>query len=190
MPQQRPGESIQNRRTPVAFLDAVRHKLGIREFVIDLAAEEDNAVAEQWYDKEQNALTLPWAVGDGWNWLNPEFGDITPWVQYAWKETERAGVQTAVLVPAGVGSDWWRDWVHEKAHVLLLNGRLCFIHDWQHTIDPATEKEGKGPPRFYTQAPLYPKDCCLLLYHSTWYQGAQKWYDVWDWRKEIRHGQA
>lgn len=184
MPAQRPGLSVQNRRTPEAFLAAVRHKLAIADFAIDLAADEDNAVCDLYYAKDDDALHQTWAVGPAhsWNWLNPEFADLDPWVARAWSEQQRAGVQTAVLVPAGVGSDWWRDWVHEKAHVLLLNGRLCFIPDWATTIDPATEKAGKGPPRCYKQPPLYPKDCCLLLYSPT--LGAP-WYTVWNWRKEI-----
>lgn len=184
MPAQKPHRSQQNFRTPADFLEAVKHKLQIWEFTIDLAAEAENAVAEIYYDREIDALQQSWYLGPGWNWLNPEFGTIQPWVERAWTElrTRDRQPQTAVLVPAGVGSDWWRDWVHEKAHVLLLNGRLCFIHDWQHTIDPATLKEGKGPPRFYTQAPLYPKDTCLLLYSAT-YVGP--WYAVWDWRREI-----
>lgn len=184
VPAQRPGSSVQNRRTPEAFLAAVKHKLGITEFDIDLAAEEDNAVADQWYDVEQDALVQPWKIGTGWNWLNPEFAHIAPWVEKAWQED----AQTAVLVPAGVGSDWWKDWVHEKAHVLLLNGRLCFIHDWQTTIDPASVKRGDVPPRCYSQPPLYPKDCCLLLYSATWSREAsyaRQWYSVWDWRKEL-----
>lgn len=184
MPAQKPHRSVQNRATPARFLTAVKHKLGITEFAIDLAAEESNAVADLYYDVEQNALLQSWYVGPGWNWLNPEFAAIAPWVERAWTElrTRDGQPQTAVLVPAGVGSDWWKDWVHEKAHVLLLNGRLCFIPDWQTTIDPATEKPGKGPVRCYTQPPLYPKDCCLLLYSAT-YGG--KWYDVWPWRQDV-----
>lgn len=196
MPVQKPHRSKQNFCTPENFLAAVKHKLGIREFAIDLAAEEDNTVADEWYDQEMNALVQTWAYGPAasWNWLNPEFGDLNPWVARAWGELQRAGAQTAVLVPAGVGSDWWRDWVHEKAHVLLLNGRLCFIKDWQTTIDPATLKDGKGPPRCYSQPPLYPKDCCLLLYSATLGRASmgwdRKWYEVWNWRKEIPNGRA
>jgi hypothetical protein len=37
------------------------------------------------------------------------------------------GARTAMLVPAGVGANWWRDHVHNKAHVLLLNGRIMFV---------------------------------------------------------------
>ena len=56
MPAQKPGRSKQNYTTPADFLAAVKHKLGIVEFVIDLAADEDNTVADQWYDRTQDAL--------------------------------------------------------------------------------------------------------------------------------------
>lgn len=189
MPDQKPGRSKQNFATPETFLAAVKHKLGITAFALDLAAEGENTVAEHWYDQELNALIQTWDYGpaESWNWLNPEFGDIAPWVKRAWTELQRAGARTAVLVPAGVGSNWWRDWVHEKALVLLLNGRLCFIKDWATTIDPATLKPGKGPPHYYTSAPLYPKDCCLLLYSATppIPLHPTSGYQVWEWREEI-----
>ena len=59
----------------------------------------------------------------------------------------------AFLVPAAVGSNWFRDYVDGKALVLLLNGRLSF--------------DGAGP---------YPKDCILCLY------GIEPGYEVWSWR--------
>ena len=191
MPAQKPHRSKQNFATPENFLAAVKVKLGIPAFDLDCAAEESNSVADSWYDVEQNALVQPWGgFGVGWNWLNPEFALIEPWVEKAWREAHpiaepRAahppGAQTAVLVPAGVGADWWGAWVHDRAYVLLLNGRLCFIKDWATTIDPATEKAGKGPPRCYSQPPLYPKDCCLLLYSPI----IGPSYEFWNWRKEI-----
>jgi hypothetical protein len=58
-------------------------------------------------------------------------------------------------VTAGVGSNWWRDHVHDKARVLLLNGRITFVG----------ETHG------------YPKDCCLLLYGPSVEPG----YEVWSW---------
>lgn len=182
MPAQKPRRSKQDYQTPPEFLAAVKHKLGIREFIIDLAADDGNTVADLYYDRDQDALapTSSWFFEGGWNWLNPEFGDIAPWVEKSWRERQ-LGAQTAVLIPAGVGANWWRDWVHEKAHVLLLNGRLCFIRDWATTIDPATLKPGKGPARCYTSPPLYPKDCCLLLYSPHLAPG----YAVWTWPKEI-----
>lgn len=160
MPRQKPGRSVQHYQTPPEFLAAVKHKLDIVEFSIDLAADEQNTAADRWYDQEQNALVQPWGGFGGWAWLNPPFGDLAPWVQRAWVTSREQGAQVALLVPAGVGSNWWRDWVHQKARVLLLNGRITFV----------------GQPT------CYPKDCCLLLYGPTILRGG---YEVWTWPKEI-----
>lgn len=161
MPAQKPGSSKQDYATPRIFLAAVKAWLGVRDFDIDLAASAENAVTAPYYDEAQNSLVQPWKVGRGWNWLNPPFARIEPWVQRAWTQLNEAGAQTAVLIPAGVGANWWRDWVHRKAHVLLLNGRLAFMPD---------------KPTW-----LYPKDTALLLYGMQ----TRPEYDVWTWRQDV-----
>ena len=158
-PQQKPGRSRQDYHTPPAFLDAVRWRLGIDDFDIDLAASAENAICARFYTEQDDALVQPWICGDGWNWLNPPFAHIEPWVQRAWYQS-RIGAKTAVLVPAGVGANWWARWVHHKAYVLLLNGRLSF-----------------------NNIGFYPKDCVLLLYEQT----AKPCYDVWAWRSHDSH---
>jgi hypothetical protein len=60
----------------------------------------------------------------------------------------------AAWVSPAVGSNWWRDHVHEKTQVFFLNGRLCF--------------DGVAP---------YPKDCALCAY------GMEPGYECWNWRK-------
>lgn len=155
MPAQKPGRSKQDYQTPLEFLAAVKRRFGIAEFDIDLAADAENAVAPIYYDAETNALIQPWrTVGRGLAWCNPPFGDLGPWVEKAWRES-RTAARVAMLVPAGVGSNWWREWVHGKAFVLLLNGRLTFV--------------GAAQP--------YPKDCCLLIYGPDVAPG----YEVWTW---------
>lgn len=158
LPKQKPGRSKQDYQTPSAFLAAVKHRLSIVTFDIDLAASGQNTAARRYYSEAQNALVQPWKVGLGWNWLNPPFANIGPWAERAWLQSQE-GAQTAMLVPAGVGANWFRDFVHGKAQVLLLNGRITFV--------------GETMP--------YPKDCCLLLYgpHVT------PVYTVWTWPKQI-----
>lgn len=171
MPPQKPGRSKQNYGTPYVFIDAVFRLLHIEEFARDLAAEPHNTVCERYYTKEDNALVQPWGRADGksmwvtgeWNWLNPEFSRINPWVGRAYGQAQHANAQTAVLVPAGVGSNWWRDWVHEKARVLFLNGRITF--------------EGVEPNPKTGKIDAYPKDCALLLYGPA----ATPGYSVWSW---------
>jgi phage N-6-adenine-methyltransferase len=155
-PKQKPGRSKQDYGTPPEFLEAVKQRLGIAEFSIDLAASADNAVTWRHMTAEQDALTAwSWFSGPGWNWLNPPYATIGPWVQRAWEEWNGStSAATAVLIPAAVGSNWWRDWVHEKARVLFLNPRLTFV--------------GCKDPD--------PKDCALLLY------GLPYGYEVWTWK--------
>ena len=165
-PKQKPGRSKQDYGTPPEFLAAVKKRLAIDEFDVDLAASHKNTVVElSYYTKQDNALVQDWECGEGWNWLNPPFARIEPWVKRAYEMSMQYGVKTAVLVPAGVGSNWWRDWVHQKAAIQLLNGRITFLNC------PPNPRTGK--------VDAYPKDCALLLYSPYMTEG----YDVWSWRE-------
>lgn len=156
MPAQKPGRSEQVVATPVEFLDATKRLLGIRHFAWDLAATEDNAVSDYLFDPAQDALSQDWSDVDGWQWLNPPYSDISPWVERAYHMSQ-LGARIAVLVPASTGANWWRLWVHQKAAVYLLNGRLIFV--------------GHDKP--------YPKDCALLIYDRT---RLDQDYSVWSWK--------
>jgi phage N-6-adenine-methyltransferase len=158
MPPQKPCRSKQDYATPRAFLDAVAARLGIPAFTVDLAATAANAVAPRFLDISIDALAVPWAprLAGGWGWLNPPYTDIAPWARKC-RETREAGGQVAFLVPASVGSNWFRDAVDGHARVLFLNGRLAFMPD------QPTE--------------VYPKDCLLALYSPHLLPG----YEVWTW---------
>lgn len=158
-PIQKPGRSKQDYGTPADFVAAVKRRFGVAEFDIDLAASVENAIAPMFYTIEQDALKQPWKTKNrGIAWLNPPFAHIAPWAEKAYHES-RKGARVVVLVPAGVGSNWWRDWVHSKAFVLLLNGRLTFV--------------GCEDP--------YPKYCVLLVYGPDVAPG----YEVWAWSKKV-----
>ena len=157
-PVQKPGRSKQDYRTPGAFIVAVKRLLGIEKFTVDLAADASNTAAHVFYSAEENALTKSWnwwSNGE-WAWLNPPYADIRPWVEKA----ALSPSNIAMLIPASVGANWWKAWVHHRAKVLFLNGRLAFMPD--------------------KPTGLYPKDCALLLYGP----GLERHpnYDIWTWR--------
>src|SRR5438874_13650699 len=110
MPKQKRGESRQDYCTPPEFLTALKQKLGIGRFAADLAASQGNAVATLCYTEEDNALddANTWNFND-WAFLNPPFANITPWAMKAVIESAK-GAQIVMLVPASVGSNWWRDY--------------------------------------------------------------------------------
>lgn len=155
MPGQRPSTSRQDYQTPPIFLGALKRRLGISEFTADLAATPGREVARTYYTASEDSLNQCWKFGgDGWAFCNPPFGHIEPWVKKATLETE---VKIAMLLPASVGSLWFKNWVFDKAHILFLNGRLTFV--------------GETTP--------YPKDCMVLLYSPACKNGVE----IWSWNK-------
>ena len=162
-PKQKPGLSKQDYQTPTVFLDATRKLLDIENFTLDLAASEENAVCGSFYDEVYDSLKREgdWVTQVGCEaWCNPPYSHIAPWVEKAYRES-LLGATIAMLVPASVGSNWWRDWVHNKAVVVLLNGRITFVG---HTAG-------------------YPKDCALLLYDKQDTHGIAPFYAIWSWMK-------
>lgn len=164
-PRHNKGKSKQDYGTPKPFLAAVRTYLGVKEFDCDLFASRTNAVCPVFYTKEQDAFTQNWKLGRGWNWGNPEFRDASKATEHAaaWKEE---GAQTALLLPAGVSTDWFAAYGHNHAFVLFARPRLTFLGT------PPNPKTGKPDP--------YPKDLMVLLY-SPWIDVG---YATWKWTEE------
>lgn len=164
MPAQKPGRSRQDYATPPELLTALKRRLGIEDFTIDLAATEVNAVAPVWVSGADDALQEWNWHNPGWSWLNPPFAHIAPWVEKAWASSiptyglglPISAASIAMLVPASVGSNWWATWVDGKAHILFLRPRLTFV--------------GARDP--------YPKDCAILLYTPQQTAG----YECWNWK--------
>lgn len=154
------GSSEQSVQTPPDFISAVKQLLGITKFSIDLAADEKNTQAAKWYDEAMNSLEQDWeeSCRTGWAWLNPPYDNITPWVK---KASESKDAKLVMLVPASVGSNWFRDYVYKKAGIVLLNGRIKFIgHKY-----------------------VYPKDLMLLLYSPDFDGTDLTELKVWNWAK-------
>jgi len=162
-PRQKPGRSRQDFVTPPEFIAAVKRRLGIRGFAFDFAADYLNTKAPRYWNETADALSFSpdeWRaqLGSGWGWLNPPFAKIAPWAAKV-AAVRGLGGSIAFLVPAAVGSNWFRDHVHGQARVLFLNGRIAFMPD----------KPTWG----------YPKDAILALCSPS----ARVGYEVWKWRQ-------
>ncbi len=150
------GKSRQDYETPLSFLHAFETRFG--PIGVDLAATEKNTKAHLFITPEEDSLSANWSTLSQWGWavwlfLNPPFGNIAPWAEKCSLESCR-GCRIALLVPASVGANWYRDFVHDKARVFFLNGRISF--------------DGKNP---------FPRDCLLALYGET------PGYEVWTWKE-------
>lgn len=139
--------------TPWTFIAAVEHKFG--PLRVDLAASRENAKAPFLFTEADDALTKDWYDLMGNLWLNPPFADITSWAQKCAAEA-KLGAKILLLVPASVGANWFVDYVHNRARVYFLQGRLSF--------------DGVN---------CYPKDCLLAVYN------VPPGYEVWRWKEDI-----
>jgi len=150
------GKSRQDFATPWEFIAAVERRFGV--VTLDLAASWHNAKTRWYLSEAHDSLTWDWLrlseVFGGWLWLNPPFGNIAPWA----KKCAESDAPVLMLVPASVGANWWRDYVHGVACVHCLNGRINF--------------NGKA---------VFPKDCALVEYGS----GLAPDYLVWTWPDEV-----
>jgi phage N-6-adenine-methyltransferase len=150
------GLSRQDHPTPADFMLAVKARFGAPTF--DLAADEKNTKAPEFYTIHDDSLAQNWSLlGPGPLWLNPPFDNIRPWAAKCEQEAKR-GAWILFLTPASVGSNWFSEFVWDHSLVLFLNGRITF--------------EGQTAP--------YPKDCILSCYGRGLY-GAE----VWPWQEEV-----
>lgn len=171
MPRQKPGRSRQCYVTPPEFIKAVEARFGVLDF--DLAATDKNAKATSYFTKRQNALkrqwifkTWPCLAADGylqkpsWRfWLNPPYAHLSPWFKKCVDEQRRLTTGSfIVLVPASVGSDWFRKYVWNVASVYFLDGRICFIPN-----EP------------------YPKDLMLCIYRN---RRRKVSMNIWEWQAD------
>lgn len=155
MPAQKRHESKQDYGTPWELIRAVERRYGTLD--VDLAARDDNRKAPRFISPQENSLKVPWAerFPGALGWLNPEFADIGPWAAKCWGETSPFnGFRVIMLTPASVGAEWFANYVHGKAKVIALCGRVTF--------------EGEAQP--------YPKDCMLSLFGFN-----RVGFDVWRW---------
>jgi site-specific DNA-methyltransferase (adenine-specific) len=146
----------QDWQTPPEFLDAVEGRFGPIGY--DLAASEGQQVCPCYFTPDDDSLTQDWTwLPANVAWLNPPFADIRPWVAKAAECAELAR-WTLVLVPASVGTGWWRDHVLGKCMAFGVP-RMTFV--------------GASAP--------YPKDLALLAYGY-----GVNGFGHWDWRSQER----
>lgn len=150
------NDTRQDYETPQDFFGAVSKNL---KFEWDLAADKHNAKCTNFITEEQDTFKYCWhTLSDNFLWLNPPFKNIEPWVKKC-KEESIKSAKIAMLVPASVGSNWFKNYVFNQAMVIFLNGRLIF--------------EGETKP--------YPKDCMLVV----WWNFMKPGIGIWRWKEEV-----
>jgi phage N-6-adenine-methyltransferase len=106
--------------TPQHVFDELNREFG---FTLDVCASAINHKVDQYFTREDNALTQVWG---GVCWMNPPYGrTIGQWMKKA-LETSQQGTTVVCLVPARTDTAWWHDYAM-KGEYRLLRGRLKFV---------------------------------------------------------------
>lgn len=108
--------------TPKAFfaeLDAEFH------FNLDPCATPENAKCKRFYTIEDDALTKSW--GGARVFCNPPYGrEIGKWVKKCYEESRKPNTLVVMLVPARTDTAWFWNYIHGKAEIRFVRGRLHF----------------------------------------------------------------
>jgi phage N-6-adenine-methyltransferase len=158
MPAQKPGRSVQEVGTPREFLDAVEKRFGKLQW--DLAANADNHVTDGWYGPgssvNEDSFSAWWHRDvNGLLWLNPPYANIGDWAHKCANEFV-AGANILMLLPASIGTNYYRELVWPYAKTIALSPRLTFNGHSQS----------------------YPKDLVLAQYAP----GAAGQLECWRWK--------
>ena len=109
--------------TPRELFDRLDAMFG--PFDLDAASSHENALCEQHYTVEDDALSITW--GGVRVFCNPPYSkELGKWMRKAYEERNRHEA-IVMLVPARTETVYWKQWVYSKAdEVLFVQGRIAF----------------------------------------------------------------
>ena len=109
-------------RTPTWLFRGIEQLLG-REFTIDVACDETNALCDKYLTIKDNALLNDWGDKADFAWVNPPYaaGCIIAFVRKA-IEQQRKGVSSALLVPVSTDTQWYV-LAHQFCETYLVTGK-------------------------------------------------------------------
>lgn len=94
-------------------------------FTLDPCCEIHNAKCQKYFTKEINGLNQSWA-GER-VFCNPPYSryNINYWVKKCYQESVHAII--VALLPVSTSSDWYQDYVMNKAELIFINKRIKFV---------------------------------------------------------------
>ncbi|EJJ4102993.1 phage N-6-adenine-methyltransferase [Salmonella enterica] len=117
-------------RTPPEIFHALNAEFC---FVLDAAANAENALCRLYITEQQNTLFTPWkeVMPDipGYVWLNPPYSRPMPFVKKAVNENEDNGIGCVMLLPADISVSWFIEAIKTAHEVrFITGGRLSFLN--------------------------------------------------------------
>lgn len=109
--------------TPQEFFDKLNEEF---HFTLDPCADEFNHKCDRFFTEKENGLVQDWSGETVF--CNPPYGRETKkWVQKCFKEVHEGGCPCAVmLIPSRTDTQWFHQYIYQKAEVRFVKGRLKF----------------------------------------------------------------
>lgn len=107
--------------TPIWLFEYAEARYG--KFDLDVCAAHDSYKCQPYYTIEQNSLMQPWRR---FNWCNPPYSNITPWVEKAALEANCENA-TVMLLPADFSTRWFKLVWNASSEILIINRRIKFV---------------------------------------------------------------
>ena len=94
-------------------------------FTLDPCADETNHKCVKYYTKEENGLLHSWEGETVF--CNPPYGrEIAKWVKKCYCESKKANTTVVCLIPARTDTEYFHDFIYNKAEIRFIRGRLKF----------------------------------------------------------------
>ena len=95
-------------------------------FTLDPCCTKENKTCDIYFTIEDDGLAKEWF---GHNvYVNPPYGrEIGKWVKKCYSESLN-GVLCVMCIPARTDTNWFHDYIYNKAEIRFIRGRLKFIN--------------------------------------------------------------
>ena len=108
--------------TPKDFFEKLNREFN---FTLDPCASKENALCKKFYTVQENGLLQNW--GGERVFCNPPYGrKIGEWVKKCYEESLKPNTTIVLLIPNRSDTKWYHEYIHGKARVEPVKGRLKF----------------------------------------------------------------
>lgn len=140
-------------QTPKWFIESLCNLLGIGYFKLDVCALEQTKKAATCYslaERGENCLELDW---DLWNWCNPPFSNIKPFLEKAVAESLSGFKNTAAIMPNSPETAYVRYAKRYADTIIEMPFRLKFLRpDGTKFLDKYGKEQG---PQFSCMVAIF-----------------------------------
>lgn len=111
--------------TPQSFFDDLDSEFS---FTLDVCASHENAKCCKYFTKDVDGLSMDWSGETVW--CNPPYGrHISKWIRKCYEHAKH-GYVAVMLIPARTDTNYFHDYIYNKAEIRFIRGRLYFVNQY------------------------------------------------------------